>query len=445
MFPTKKFKNLNKKQEKAGKVLYYMNRDLRAINNWALTFAQIKAKEYKSTIEVIFVLPQKDKKATRREYQFILGSLKEVEIELHKKNIHFTLLLGDAKTEIPKYVKKTDTSLLITDFSPLKESEKTNKSIAKSIKISMIQVDTHNIVPVWEASDKQEFAARTFRPKINKKLNKFLKLPPKLKNQAITITKKINWNRIEKSLEINEKALPIHNFPAGRKTALKMLRNFINKKLIGYAEKRNDPNAKAASNLSPYINFGILSPEEIVLAVKKAKTPLKDREAFLEEFIIRRELSDNFCYYNPNYDSLKGIANWAKITLEEHKKDKREYIYTKKQFENAKTHDQLWNAAQKELLQTGKVHGYMRMYWGKKILEWTSSPEEAVKIAIYLNDKYALDGKSPNGYVGILWCIGGLHDRAWFEKPIFGKVRYMNENGAKRKFDTQKYIESQNE
>ncbi|MBU0661135.1 deoxyribodipyrimidine photo-lyase [Patescibacteria group bacterium] len=444
MFPTQKLKHLNNHQEKAGKVIYYMNRDIRAIDNWALSFAQMKALEYKSNAEVIFCLVPNFLEATRRQYHFLLESLKEVEMELHKKNIPFTLLLGDPIEEIPKYVKKTDTSLLVTDFFPLKIAEKWKKEIARSIEIPMIQVDTHNIVPCWFASDKQEFAARTFRPKVNKSLPKFLKLPPKIKKQDFNIKNKTNWKKAEKSLQIDENVLPVKSFPPGRKAALQVLKTFINKKLTGYAENRNDPNAEAISNLSPYMHFGVISPEEIALAAKNAKAPLADREAFLEEFIVRRELSDNFCYYNKNYDSIKGIANWAKLTLEAHKEDLREYIYSKKQFEKAKTHDSLWNAAQNELLQTGKIHGYMRMYWAKKILEWTKSPEVAVKIAIYLNDKYALDGRDPNGYVGILWSIGGVHDRAWFERPIFGKIRYMNDNGAKRKFDVQQYIESYN-
>jgi deoxyribodipyrimidine photo-lyase len=163
-------------------------------------------------------------------------------------------------------------------------------------------------------------------------------------------------------------------------------------------------------------------------------------EAFLEELIVRRELSDNFCYYNSNYDSFKGFPDWAKETLNTHKKDEREFVYSVKIFEESKTHEDLWNAAQNELIRAGKMHGYMRMYWAKKILEWSKSPEEALKISIYLNDKYELDGRDPNGYTGCAWAIGGVHDRAWVERPVYGKIRYMNRNGAKRKFDVEKYV-----
>ncbi len=163
--------------------------------------------------------------------------------------------------------------------------------------------------------------------------------------------------------------------------------------------------------------------------------------AFLEELIVRRELSDNFCYYNPDYDTTKGFHNWAKQSHSEHCNDERDFTYSLAQFEQAKTHDNLWNAAQKEMVKTGKMHGYMRMYWAKKILEWTKSPEQAMEFSIYLNDKYSLDGRDPNGYAGIAWSIGGVHDRAWGTRPVFGKIRYMNYNGCKRKFDVEGYIE----
>ena len=193
------------------------------------------------------------------------------------------------------------------------------------------------------------------------------------------------------------------------------------------------------SNLSPYLHFGQISAQRVALIVNGLGNH-PSAESFLEELIVRRELSDNFCYYNSDYDSFKGFPEWAKKTLNDHKKDEREFVYTLKKFEEAKTHEDLWNAAQMQLVNTGKLHGYMRMYWAKKILEWSKSPEEALKIAIYLNDKYELDGRDPNGYTGCAWAIGGVHDRAWAERPVYGKIRYMNRNGAKRKFDIEKYI-----
>jgi len=219
------------------------------------------------------------------------------------------------------------------------------------------------------------------------------------------------------------------------------LDSFFEERLSGYNEKRNDPNENVSSNLSPYLHFGQISAQRIALETYKRKHNIETKDAFLEELIVRRELSDNFCFYNKNYDSFDGFPEWAKKTLNEHRKDKREFTYHLEQFEKAKTHDDLWNAAQIEMVKTGKMHGYMRMYWAKKILEWTETPEEALEYSIYLNDKYELDGRDPNGYTGCAWSIGGVHDRAWTERPVFGKIRYMNYNGAKRKFDVKRYIQ----
>ena len=200
-------------------------------------------------------------------------------------------------------------------------------------------------------------------------------------------------------------------------------RIFLQTKLALYAEKRNDPNQKGQSDLSPYLHFGHLSAQRIALEVRKNSKDLDSKRAFLEELIVRRELSDNYCFYNPHYDRFEGFPAWAQKTLNEHRRDTRDYLYNQEQFENGLTHDPLWNAAQMEMVRKGKMHGYLRMYWAKKILEWTPSPEEAQRIAIYLNDKYELDGRDPNGYTGIAWSIGGVHDRAWGERPVFGKIR----------------------
>jgi deoxyribodipyrimidine photo-lyase len=218
------------------------------------------------------------------------------------------------------------------------------------------------------------------------------------------------------------------------------MKNFLDKKIYTYDRYSNDPAKDTLSNLSPYLHFGQISAQRVALEVLKSGASQDNKDAFLEELIIRRELSDNYCFYNNNYDSFEGFPNWAKDTLNVHRIDPREYIYKAEELEEARTHDKLWNAAQLEMTLTGKMHGYMRMYWAKKILEWTESPEEAQDIAVYLNNKYELDGRDPNGYVGIAWSIGGLHDRAWKERPIFGKVRYMSNKGAKSKFDVNSYI-----
>ncbi|MFW5721799.1 MAG: deoxyribodipyrimidine photolyase, partial [Desulfohalobiaceae bacterium] len=191
------------------------------------------------------------------------------------------------------------------------------------------------------------------------------------------------------------------------------------------------------------LHFGQIAAQRVAQEVLSFKTRTAYKEAFLEELIVRRELSDNFCFYNPAHDSVDGFPEWAGKTLDAHRKDPREHVYSLEEFEQARTHDPLWNAAQMEMVTRGKMHGYMRMYWAKKILEWTASPEEAMDVAITLNDRWELDGRDSNGYTGIAWSIGGVHDRAWPERPVFGKIRFMNDRGCRRKFDVDAYIRRQ--
>ncbi|MGH4050770.1 MAG: hypothetical protein ACREVX_05370 [Clostridium sp.] len=214
----------------------------------------------------------------------------------------------------------------------------------------------------------------------------------------------------------------------GTSKAKLLLEDFISNKLSDYCELKNEPSEGYSSNLSPYLYFGQISP--LYIYRRLIDVYVEDKKAFLEKLIIRRELSMNFVYYNNEYDTYNSLPNWAKNTLEKHSLDEREFIYSREQLEQAKTHDPYWNAAQKEMSFTGKMHGYMRMYWGKKILEWSKTPEEAFSTAIYLNNKYLLDGRDANGFAGVAWCFG-KHDRAWGERSIFGSVRFMNDKGLK--------------
>jgi len=253
-----------------------------------------------------------------------------------------------------------------------------------------------------------------------------------------------DWLKAEKSLEADAAVAPVEAFIPGEAAAREAMDNFIDHRLHYYANLRNDPTADGQSDLSPYLHFGQLGAQRLAYEVKKKSGNTPAGADFLEELIVRRELSDNFCFYNDHYDSPEAFPNWARETLAARLADRREYLYPLEHFETAQTHDDLWNAAQNEMVKKGKMHGYLRMYWAKKILEWSSSPEEAMKTAIYLNDRYSLDGRDPNGYAGIAWSIGGVHDRAWPERPIFGKIRYMSYKGSKSKFNIQKYIEKVN-
>lgn len=432
-------------EKKSGPVLYWMSRDQRVHNNWALLFAQKLAIENNSELAVAFNLVPDFLEATIRQYGFMLKGLELVEKELKKYNIPFFLLQGQPEKTISEFINENNVSVIVSDFDPLKIKKIWKRNLAKKIKFPFYEVDGHNIVPSLYVSQKVEFGAYTIRPKIHKALPEFLDEFPEIikmkKNVGDALNAfQINWQDIRKNLKIDFSVKEIDWIKPGEKEAQKVLQKFILEKIDNYNELRNDPNKDAQSNLSPYLHFGQISAQHIALEIQKLKNHSASTEAFLEEIIVRRELSDNFCYYNTKYDSFDGFPDWAKKTLNYHKNDKREFVYSLKQFENAETHEDLWNAAQKELIKTGKLHGYMRMYWAKKILEWSISPEEALKISIYLNDKYELDGRDPNGYAGCAWSVGGVHDRAWAERPVFGKIRYMNYNGCKRKFDVELYI-----
>jgi deoxyribodipyrimidine photo-lyase len=439
---------LTKRSQKKGPVIYWMSRDQRVNDNWALLYARELAQKHDSPLAVAFCLVPQFLGATGRQYRFLLQGLKEVEKNLQALNIPFCLLLGDPGKEIPHLLTEIGAGALVCDFSPLRRSQEWKAALAGETEIPFYEVDAHNIIPCWVASPKQEWAAYSFRPKVNRLLFEFLDEFPALQKskERNSPTGKDaienDWAAAERSLVADayssaDVAPKAKWLVPGEEAAAKLLGHFLEHKLIDYERDRNDPNIDGQSGLSPYLHFGQISAQRIALEVLKS---MKDAGAFLEEMIVRKELSDNFCYYNQHYDDMQGYPAWAIKSLAEHEKDRREYLYTLQELERGRTHDDLWNAAQNEMLQTGKMHGYMRMYWAKKILEWTASPAAALRAAIYLNDRYELDGRDPNGYAGIAWSLGGLHDRAWKERAIFGKVRYMNYNGAKSKFDVQSYI-----
>ena len=421
-------------------VLYWMVRDKRAIDNWALIAAQEHAIEHKLPLIVCFQYIGKYSNANIRQYKFMFDGMKETLFTLKKYNIPLFILQGKAESKIPELINKYNIGAVFTDLSPLNIYKKRlNKVLSKTI-IPFYQVDAHNIVPIWEASEKQEYAAYTIRPKITAKLDNFLEDYPKLKRHPLSINnlpKEQELFKIYQSLEIDFSVKELDWIIPGESASKNILGSFIDSKLTNYDERKNDPNFQQLSNLSPYLHFGQISAQRIALEL----TGHPNADNFLEQCIIRRELSDNFCYYNKQYDNFNGFPQWAKKSLNDHRNDPREYIYSYDEYENCATHDNLWNAAQMEMKIKGKMHGYMRMYWAKKILEWSDEPESALQIAIDLNDKYSLDGRDPNGYTGIAWSIGGVHDRPWFERPVFGKVRYMNFNGCKRKFDVDSYID----
>ncbi|MCX7797631.1 MAG: deoxyribodipyrimidine photo-lyase [Melioribacter sp.] len=441
MINPKRVRVLKEGIKKNGPIVYWMQRDQRVFDNWALIYAYSQALSIDVSLIVIFNLVPSFLNATLRQYSFMINGLRKVKRNLDDLNVSFNLMIGNPEETIPNFIKDVDASLLVVDFNPLKIVRRWKKYVAEKINIPFHEVDAHNIIPCLITSDKQEFAAYTIRPKIHKLLLEFLDEFPiikKLKQRAYDIS--INWDSIYTKLDVDRDVKEVDWIIPGEDEATKLLDFFIENKLHFYAEKKNDPNEDVLSNLSPYLHFGQISAQRVAIEIMKRVPHCESKEVFLEELIVRRELADNFCYFNKKYDLFDGFPEWAKYTLNKHRKDKREYIYSLKELELAQTHDDLWNAAQLQMVKKGKMHGYLRMYWAKKILQWTESPQVALKYAIYLNDKYELDGRDPNGYTGIAWSIGGVHDRAWSEREIFGKIRYMDYNGCKKKFDVLRFI-----
>jgi len=436
-----RIRTLNKGNFSGDCVLYWMIRDKRVDDNWALVTAQNIALKNGVPLIVCYQYIGKFPKANIRQYGFLFKGLEELRLKLERLNIEFLYLQDKAHKILPKVIIQKSIGSLIVDYNPLKIFRNRIKKVLKYIQIPMYQVDAHNIIPTWITSRKKEYSAYTIRKKIQKHLDEYLTNIPAIKYHPYGVVKKNHkkYRKIINDLSIDFSVKEVDWINPGEKAAKEKLDSLLNR-LLGYNENKNNPTKNALSDLSPYFHFGHISPQRVAILINNSSLNNDDKDSFLEEMIVRRELSDNFCEYEPNYDYFEGFHLWAQKTLNEHRKDPRDFLYSSDQFEAAETHDPLWNAAQNQMKTLGKMHGYMRMYWAKKILEWTPNPEIALQIAINLNDKYELDGRDPNGYAGIAWSIGGIHDRAWFERPVYGKIRYMNYNGCNRKFNVKKYI-----
>ena len=330
----------------------------------------------------------------------------------------------------------------------MREPEHWRQLAAKKLSVPLWTVDADVIVPS-KLLEKEQYAARIIRPRLQRRLHEFLtplanakakiewQKPRGLKalpdDGSLDLTE--DWKNLDRSVQ------PVSSFRGGTTEALKLLDDFVTHKLAHYPERHGKPEVDGTSRLSPYLHFGQIGPHTVALAVEKSRAPRAAKDDFLDQLITWRELSINFVHFNPLYDSIESAPDWAHRTLAKHAQDKRPVTYSREQLEHAETHDDLWNAAQRQMLHAGWMHNYMRMYWAKKILEWSPSPAVAYQTAVYLNDKYFLDGRDPNGYAGIAWAIAGKFDRPWFERPIFGTIRYMSGKAAQKKFDADKYIE----
>lgn len=435
------------KPPRAGEyVLYWMQASQRTRFNQALDYAAERANELNLPLVVCFGLMDDYPEANLRHYVFMLQGLRDVQAALEKRGIRFVIRRGQPWKVAAELADRA--ALAVTDCGYLRHQKLWRASFAKQAKCRVMQIESDVVVPVAVASGKQEFAARTIRPKIHKIWQSYLKAPKEvpIKRSALSfnIASDINLSdplAAAKMLKLDQSVPPSTRFVGGELEAQRRLKNFCTHALKNYAEGRREPAGEGCSYLSPYLHFGNISPLDIVLAAQKADAPAADRDAFIEELIVRRELAVNFVNYCEQYDTYAGLPAWARATLKKHATDERDWVYSLTQLESARTHDEFWNAAQREMTSTGYMHNCMRMYWGKKILEWLPTPEDAYVRILTLNNRYFLDGRDPNAYTNVAW-IFGLHDRPWGpERPIFGLVRFMNAAGLDRKFDMKRYVE----
>ena len=424
-------------------VVYWMQRAQRGIDNPALDCAVAAANALQKPVVVFFAPVPFYPHANLRHYHFLTEGIPDIAEALARRDIGFVLRRFPDHSLL-HFCDEVKPSLVIGDENPMREPESWRLRATQKLRVPLWTVDADVIVPS-KLLEKQQYAAHISRPRLQAQLPRFLvaskNLPAKIAwkkprglvslNPTFDITQ--NW-------QVARSVSPATQWRGGSTEALRLLKQFIAEKLQGYGIKRNKPELDYTSRLSPYLHFGHISPITIALAVQKSDAPKADQEAFLNQIVVWREISVNLVHFNPNYDNFECGENWAHRTLAQHAKDPRPIVYTEKQLEQAETHDQLWNAAQMQMVNTGWMHNYVRMYWAKKILEWSKSPAEAHRIAVYLNDKYELDGRDPNGYAGIAWSIVGKFDRPWFERPIFGQIRYMSGESTGRKFNSKEYI-----
>jgi deoxyribodipyrimidine photo-lyase len=435
--------NDRKPSEKGQYILYWMQASQRTRFNHALEHAIARASELNLPVVVCFGLMDDYPEANERHYAFMLEGLRDVDASLTKRRIKFVVKQGNPPDVALRYAKEA--AVVVCDRGYLRHQRQWRDTVADEAKCEVVQVESDVVVPVELASDKHEYAARTIRPRIQKHVGHFLKPLPagrvQHSSRAMDVKGNIDVSDVDVALaklKIDRSVKRVDRFRGGEVAGQQALKRFLRDKLRRYAHDRNEPSTGGTSMLSPYLHFGQISPVEIGLAARKARP---SSPAFLEELIVRRELAVNHVFYNPKYDAYDGLPDWAKKTLAKHQRDKRYHVYTRAQLEKAQTDDRWWNAAQLEMTKTGYMHNYMRMYWGKKILEWKRTPRQAYEDILHLNNKYFLDGRDPNAYANVGW-IFGLHDRPWGPaRPVFGTVRYMNDKGLERKFDMEAYVE----
>ncbi|QYJ16863.1 hypothetical protein Rxycam_02699 [Rubrobacter xylanophilus DSM 9941] len=438
---------LNRKgfRESGEYVLYWMQASQRAEDNHALEYAVQRANAFGRTLLCVFGLTDDYPEANLRHYAFMLEGLADVEAGLRRRGIGFAVRRGSPDEVALEAGRRA--SLIVTDRGYLRHQVRWRENVASEARCGVVQVESDVVVPVETASEQREYAARTFRPRVGRHLDRFLvdlRTTPLRRPSAGADLGGVDLSdpeRVLAEMDLDRSVDPVgHLYRGGSRAARRLARRFFRERLAGYASARAWPHVDGVSHMSKYLHFGHISPVYLALEARGSGAPEEDVGAFLEELIVRRELAVNFVRYTRHYDSYSSaVPEWARKTLREHRDDPRERVYTRGQLEGASAHDPYWNAAMIEMRRTGYMHNHMRMYWGKRILGWTRTPEHAYRTALYLNNRYFLDGRDPSSYANVAW-IFGLHDRPWKERSVFGKVRYMSRGGLERKADPEAYV-----
>jgi deoxyribodipyrimidine photo-lyase len=435
-------------------VLYWSQMNRRVNSNHALLYAVEVANRLNLPVLVYEALTCTYEYANDRLHTFVLEGVPENARRLDKVGIGYTFYLRRTQKDPNNtfYAVAQDAAAIVTDDYPTFIARTNNSRVPAKLDVTYYAVDSSCVVPMSEIPHRQ-YGAYTIRPRIHRLLPQYLTPADALKvkhrytgpiPKFHTEVSDTNIKQLVASCQIDHSVAPSSEFKGGSLAAENYLTIFLKDKLRHYATGRNEPSENATSHMSPYLHFGQISALEIALRVSEyAKEHKLIADEYLEELIVRRELAFNYARFVEDPGELKNLPDWCQLNMQKHAKDKRDPVYTPQQFERAETHDELWNAAQKEMLLYGTIQGYYRMYWGKKIIEWSRTYEEAAKTMIDIHGRYALDGRDPNTYTNIFWCFG-LHDRPWPERPIFGKMRFMSLDGMKRKTNTRAYIDQFN-
>jgi deoxyribodipyrimidine photo-lyase len=431
-------------REGASYVLYWMGLSQRARYNHALEYAIAEANRLGLPVLVCYGIAEGIPEANARHWAFLLEGLAEVGPALRERGIAFVVRRQPPVETALLFA--ADAALVVCDRAYQKPVRRFYADFAERSLCRVVQVEGEVVVPVETASPKHEIAARTLRPKLRRLLPEYLvplrEEPVTHRADHLSYESTLDLSdvpRLVGTLKTDQSVRPVRRFKGGAAQAEATLNHYLDARFRNYAMVRGRPEAGAASHMSPYLHYGQISPLALALRVQAAATGGEDdKTAYLEELIVRRELAMNHIFYEPNYDSYEAAPAWARKTLDAHRNDPRPYLYTPEQFERGETHDRYWNAAMMEMRETGYMHNHMRMYWGKKIVEWSASPEEAFETALRLNNKYFIDGRDANSFTNVTWLFG-LHDRPWGPRPVYGNVRSLGAATLK-KFDADGYV-----